>query len=149
MLLHDGFSSDLVVHWESVEKNPVIYPFWNSSFNETEMIVSWSYLRKLNFREELRTLRREWPSRSPKEKWQFLSDIPDVLLKIFGIRILSDCRVYWLSFLPSLLVLNYFGLSIYSLIYYARDGRFIFGTRCLCGIGIVSTVIFFEKKNRI
>lgn len=102
--------------------------------------VEWSFLRKLNIRAELRKLLREWPSRTPKQKWIFLSDIPDVLLKIFGIRILGDCRVYWLSFFPSLLVFNYFGLGFYSIIYYARDGRFVFGTRCLCGVGIVSTV---------
>lgn len=112
------------------------------------MSLEWSYLRKLNFLREYRTLCREWPNRSPKQKWKFMSDIPDVLLKIFGIRILGDCRVYWLSFFPSLLVLNYLGLAIYSIIYYAQDGRFIFGTRCLCGAGIVATVsVLQQKKN--
>lgn len=104
------------------------------------MSTEWSHLRKLNFINEFRLLRQGWPNRSPKEKWQFLCDIPDVLLKIFGIRILGDCRVYWLSFFSSFLVLNYFGLSIYTLIYYGNTGRFMFGTRCLCGVGIVSTV---------
>lgn len=104
------------------------------------MSIEWSHLRKLNLLNEFRAVRREWPNRTPKQKWKFLSDIPDVLLKIFGIRILGDCRVYWLSFFPSLLVINYFGLGIYSIIYYAQDGRFMFGTRCLCGLGIVSTV---------
>lgn len=112
------------------------------------MSIEWSYLRKLNFRTELRTLMREWPNRTPKQKWKFLSDIPDVLLQVFGIRILGDCCVYWLSFFPSILVFNYFGLAIYSIIYYALDGRFIFGTRCLCGVGIVSTasVLFVVSK---
>lgn len=113
------------------------------------MSTELSYLRKLNFRAELQTILREWSNRTPKQKWKFLSDIPDVLLKIFGIRILGDCHVYWLSFFPSLLVLNYIGLSIYTIIYYAKDGRFIFGTSCLCGAGIVSTAssFFFLKKE--
>lgn len=102
--------------------------------------IEWSFLKKLNFRKELQKLYRNWPNRTPKQKWKLLSDIPDLLLQIFGIRILGDCRVYWLSFFPSLLVLNYFCLAIYSLIYYANDGRFIFGTRCLCGVGIVAMV---------
>lgn len=113
------------------------------------MPVEWSYLRNLNLLYEFRVLRREWPNRTPKQKLKFLSDIPDVLLKIFGIRIFGDCRVYWLSFFPSFIVLNYFGLSIYTIIYYAQDGRFIFGTRCLCGIGIVSTVSCVHSKKNI
>lgn len=108
------------------------------------MSIEWSNLRRLNLLKEIRILRQGWSNRTPKQKWQFMCDVPDVLLKIFGIRILGDCRVYWLSFFPSLLVLNYFGLSIYTIIYYGRSGRFILGTRCLCGIGIVSTVNYLK-----
>lgn len=112
-----------------------------------KMSMEWSHLRKLNLVNKYRLLRQGWPNRSPKQKWQFLCDIPDVLLKIFGIRILGDCRVYWLSLFPSFLVFNYFGLGIYSLIYYGTRGRFLFGTRCLCGVGIVSTVMCFATTK--
>lgn len=94
----------------------------------------------LNIRQRFRTFREEWPNRTPKQKWQFLCDIPGVLLRIFGIRILQDCRVYWLSYFGSFLALNYFGLATYTLVYYAKQGRFIHGTICLCGAGIVCTV---------
>lgn len=102
-------------------------------------------ISKFNFqtfkvRERYETFVREWPDRTPKEKWQIMADIPGLLLQIFGIRILSDCRIYWLSFLGSFLALNYFGLSLYTIIYYTKAGRFVYGTRCLCGVGIVSTV---------
>lgn len=112
------------------------------------MSIEWSHLRRLNFFKEFQKLRQEWPNRSPKQKWKVLSDIPDVLLKIFGIRILGDCRVYWLSFFPSCLVVNYVGLAIYTLIYYGIDGRFIFGTPCLCGAGIVATVSILTKNRQ-
>lgn len=98
--------------------------------------------RNLNFLEKFQNVRKEWPHKSPKAKWMVLCDIPRVLLAIFGIRILEDCRVYWLSFFGSFLALNYFVLMVYTLIYFGIDGRFIYGTRCLCGFGIVSTVCF-------
>lgn len=96
--------------------------------------------RNLNFCEKFQILRKDWPHKTPKEKWTALCDIPKILLAIFGIRILEDCRVYWLSFFGSFLALNYFGLAFYTLIYYAKNGRFIYGTRCLCGVGIVASV---------
>lgn len=107
----------------------------------------------LNFLEKIKTVRREWPNKTPKQKWVVLCDIPRILLSIFGIRILEDCRVYWLSFFGSFLALNYFGLATYTLIYFGLDGRFIYGTRCLCGVGIVASVCFifllhFLKKKK-
>lgn len=104
------------------------------------MIIGGIDLQKVNLRERFETFRREWPDRTPKQKWQVLSDIPGTLLRIFGIRVLSDCRIYWLSCFGFFLVFNYSVLAIYTLIWYARAGRFIHGTRCLCGIGIVATV---------
>lgn len=98
--------------------------------------------QNFNIREKYLTFVREWPDRTPKQKWQVMSDIPGLLLQIFGIRILSDCRVFWLSYFGSFLAINYFGLATYSLIYYGRDGRFMYGTRCLCGVGIVASVSF-------
>lgn len=97
-------------------------------------------------REEIEAIRADWPNKSPKQKWQILCDIPDTLLRIFGIRILGDCRVYWLTFFGSFLAINYFSLAIYTLIYFARDGRFWQGTRCLCGVGIVAAVRFENTK---
>lgn len=93
-------------------------------------------------REIIRGLREDWPQKTPKQKWQVLCDIPDRLLAIFGIRVLQDCRVYWLSFFGSFLALNYFSLAIYTIVYFALDGRFWQGTRCLCGVGIVAAVDF-------
>lgn len=108
------------------------------------MLLSFSNIFKhLNICEKYRNLRKEWPHKTPKGKWMVLCDIPKTLLAIFGIRILEDCRVYWLSFFGSFLALNYFSLASYTLIYFARDGRFMHGTRCLCGVGIVATVCFF------
>lgn len=103
-------------------------------------------LQTFNVRERYKTFVREWPNRTPQQKWQIMADIPGILLQIFGIRILSDCRIYWLSFLGSFLALNYFGLSMYTIIYYAKSGRFMYGTRCLCGVGIVATVSFVSLE---
>lgn len=75
-----------------------------------------------------------------------MCDIPRILLSIFGIRILDDCRVYWLSFFGSFLAINYFVLMSYTIIYFANEGRFIHGTRCLCGVGIVSTSLTLYVK---
>lgn len=104
------------------------------------MLFAGFSLSDLNIRKKIQTLRREWPNKTPKQKWQVLCDIPRILLSIFGIRILDDCRVYWLSYFGSFLALNYFSLASYTLVYFAKQGRFIHGTQCLCGIGIVNAV---------
>lgn len=100
--------------------------------------------RQLNIRETVRNLRKDWPTKTPKEKWKVLCDIPRMLLGIFGIRILEDdCQVYWLSYFGSFLAIIYFSLAGYTLVYFARDGRFWIGTRCVCGVGIVASVSLF------
>lgn len=108
-------------------------------------------LNKLNLREKFRNLQKDWPHKTPKAKWMALCDIPRILLAIFGIRILEDCRVYWLSYFGSFLALNYFGLASYTIIFFALDGRFWHGTRCLCGVGIVASVcfIFINHSSRL
>lgn len=98
------------------------------------------WFKNLNLLERFRSLRKEWPHKTPKEKWQVLCDIPGILLKIFGIRILGDCRVYWLSYFGLFLALNYLCLATYTIIYFGIQGRLIHGTRCLCGVGIVCSV---------
>lgn len=103
------------------------------------MIFAGTDPQKVNLRERFETFRREWPDRTPKQKWQIMSDIPGKLLRILGIHVL-DCRIDWLSFFGFYLAFNYFGLAIYTVIWYARAGRFLYGTRCLCGIGIVASV---------
>lgn len=113
----------------------------HSIFKEMSFELLKNTFKNMNIREKFQNLQKEWPHKSPKEKWIVLCDIPRVLLAIFGIRILEDCRVYWLSFFGSFLALNYFVLVVYTLIYFGKDGRFIYGTRCLAGCGIVSTVI--------
>ncbi|XP_031632756.1 uncharacterized protein LOC116346703 [Contarinia nasturtii] len=103
--------------------------------------------KQLNFQETIRNLKKDWPTKTPKEKWKVLCDIPRILLGFFGIRILEeDCQVYWLSYFGSFLALNYFSLAGYTLIYFARAGKFWIGTRCVCGIGIVASSVTLYIK---
>lgn len=104
----------------------------------------WIKTEAFNIRERFRLFQRNWLLKTPKEKWQFLYNIPGTMFEMVGVRVFSDLKLNLYSQLGNLLVAYYGSLSIYTLYYYYNKNNLVNGLRCLCGFGIfisVSTIL--------
>lgn len=93
-----------------------------------------------DLKRRIHVFRLAWSKKAPKDKWLFLYNIPRTMFELVGVRVFSDLKVNWYSQLGNLLVLYYGSMTSYTLYYYHCKNQLMYGTRCLCGIGILISV---------
>lgn len=94
----------------------------------------------LNFLKEFRTLRQEWPKKTPNQKYRFIYNIARFSLDFTGLRVLSDLRIVPMTLFTGSLVMSWLGFAIYTIVYFASQGRFADGLPCTCLLGIMTSV---------
>lgn len=109
----------------------------------------WIDTGAFNIRERFRSFKRDWLLKTPKEKWQFLYNIPKIMFETVGVRVFSDLKLNLYSQLGNLLVAYYGSLSIYTLYYYYDKNQLVHGLRCLCGYGIFISVSTIDNSHKI
>lgn len=77
---------------------------------------------------------------TPKAKALLVVKACRFMCDSIGVRFLSDCRVFWLSYVPGLLTLLYLILATYTLIYYTYYDDFLRGIQATCVVGVAVPV---------
>lgn len=95
-----------------------------------------------DFRAKIRIFIENWHWKSPKQKFQILYNIPKIMFEWIGVRVLSDSHINYYSHFGNLLVFYYVSMTIHTLYYWNQKDQLLFGTRCLCGMGIMMAVIY-------
>lgn len=112
-------------------------------------VLSDENVSKLNLFAKFRHFIEEWQIKSPKEQFIMLYNIPKTLVELVGVRVFGNCHVNWYSYYPNCIAAYYVLMVTHTFYYFGVRGQFMTGTRCLCGVGIVVSVIlitfFFSK----
>lgn len=118
-------------------------------FNWTKRlkIDSMKYLTDSNtsyfdLRARIRTFVEQWHLKTPKEKFLLLYSIPKTMFEIVGVRVFGDCDLNIFSHFGNVLVGYYVSMVSYTIYYWSCRGQFVFGLRCLCGMGIMISVSY-------
>lgn len=98
-------------------------------------------------KEQIRLFRLNWSSKTPKEKWLFLYNLPKVMFEIVGVKVFTTNEVNWYSQLGNCLIIYYISMCSYTLYYYHCKHELVYGIRCLCGMGILISVSHFQSLN--
>lgn len=77
----------------------------------------------------------------PLKKQFVIQNVMESIMHLFGSRVLSDSRLCLLSYLGLLMIIYYFFFAFYTIYYYIGRNELMIGLKCLCGIGMVSSVI--------
>lgn len=116
-------------------------------------IVKMATRELLNFLKEFLTIKQDWPRKTPKQKYQFVYNIARFSLDLTGLRVLSDLRIVPMTFVTGAIVMSWAGLTMYTIVYFACQGRFADVLPCTCLLGIMTSVgidqcfLFFELQN--
>lgn len=97
---------------------------------------------KFNLFRRFYIILENWRMKSSKQKFQLLYNIPKTMFECVGVRVFSDMHLNWYSNLGHVMVFYYVSMTIHTLYYWGNKNQFIFGTRCLCGMGIMISVIY-------
>lgn len=98
---------------------------------------------KFNFRKRFHIILETWRLKPSKEKFQMLYNVPKTMFEWVGVRVFSDMHLNWYSNLGNVMVFYYVSMVTHTLYYWGKKNQFVFGTRCLCGMGIMISVILF------
>lgn len=97
-----------------------------------------------------------WHVKTAKQKWQTIMSVSVKMTESMGIRVFSDMKVYWYSYLCGSLMVMYVILVAYTLLYYFLRGEYLRGLDCTYTAGTVSLVRFksvskiaFSRNNKI
>lgn len=93
-----------------------------------------------DIRGKIRTISEQWRMKTPKEKFLMLYGIPRKMFEIVGVRVYGDCQLNLFSHFGNLLVVYYLSMVSYTIYYWTCKGQFVYGLRCLCGMGIMISV---------
>lgn len=106
---------------------------------QNHKIVKWlENLRLLKWR---RNLIEQWRQKSPKQKWLFIYNINDIMLRMLGIRILNDMKIYWFTCFCIVISLIHFPTSYYTIWIYYERGDILTGMQCTCSCGALIPVM--------
>lgn len=93
----------------------------------------------------IKEFREKYNEKSPKQKWQFIFDIVDILQSSIGLRVLNDLKVYWLSGLCGLCGADCFLTIFYTVFYYFKKNKFFVGLESTCLMGPAIAVVIFPN----
>lgn len=99
---------------------------------------------KFDFRRRFRILLERWDSLPSRKKFLTLYNIPKTMFEMVGVRVYGDCNLNWYSNLGNFMIVYYVSMVAHTIYYFGRKGQLLFGTRCLCGMGIMISVIFLH-----
>lgn len=77
---------------------------------------------------------------TPKAKALLVIDACRRLCDVAGVRFLSDLKVFWLSYVPAIMVFIYVVLAIYTVIYNTYHDNFSNGLKATCVVGVAIPV---------
>lgn len=83
---------------------------------------------------------KEWPMKTPKQKWQFIHKCGDLVANSIGVTVFTSMDIYWYSFLPEVTVFLYFITASYTVWFYFKQDEYLRGLQVTCGVGIVIAV---------
>lgn len=89
----------------------------------------------------LKKFQTKWSQMSPLKKQLFIENNSSNFLRLFGIEFLESFRVYWLSYLPALMIIYYFSFAAYTIYYYIGQNDVMNGLKCLGATGIITSVM--------
>lgn len=122
----------------------------NKSVENFKMkVLNDSDSRFFNLRAKIRILLEQWRLKSSKEKFLILYGIPKWMFEIVGVRVYGDCRLNLFSQFGNVLVAYYVSMVSHTIYYWSCKGQFVYGLRCLCGMGIMISVSIVWKFANI
>lgn len=81
----------------------------------------------------LRTIRQDWITKTPYQKWCYLYSIGKAALKIIGIPLFEDDqKLYWYSRFPFVYITIHAALGVYTMYFYIGRGEFMQFLPCTC-----------------
>lgn len=86
------------------------------------------------------SFKEEWRLKSPKQKWSFVHNIAAKCSEIIGIRLFTDAKVTWLSFISLGIGIFYFPGISYTIWNSYNKGEFLLGMQCTCTLGMAVMV---------
>lgn len=86
-----------------------------------------------------------WRTKSPSEKWIAICGINRLFCELIGIRIFSDMKNYWYTFMSGVCFLVYLSLTFYTIQYYLFRREFVRVIECIYLIGPIVGVCYFGK----
>lgn len=90
--------------------------------------------------ERFKEFREKWSLRSPLDKHKFLYDFTSSFVEKIGLRFMSDCRVFWSSYILAVVILSYLFFTFYTLYYYQSQNDFVSGLNPISAIGNATAV---------
>lgn len=90
--------------------------------------------------EKYKSFKERWLSKTPKEKWSFCHKIGDFALRLIGVRVFSDNKIYFWSYSNLILLASYVSLAMYSIFICIMEDKFEECFKCLCISGQMSSV---------
>lgn len=84
--------------------------------------------------------RENWSKRSPRNKHKVLYDFTAFIVKGMSVRLLSDCRVVWSSYIMGVMSQYYLLFTFYTFYYYQSQNDLVSGLKPIALIGVVTAV---------
>lgn len=100
-------------------------------------------ITKMSLLAKIRQFVDEWQIKASKEKFLILYNLPKSMFQMVGVRVFGDCKLDWYCHLGNCMIAYYVSMVLHTLYYFGTKGQFMMGMRCLCGMGIMVSVIFF------
>lgn len=95
----------------------------------------------MNFiQEKYKSIKKKWLNKTPKEKWSFCHKIGDFSLRVVGVHVFSDNKIYFWSYSSTVIVITYVILSTYTIIVSYMENDFKECFKCLCVSGVMASV---------
>lgn len=90
--------------------------------------------------EKYQSIREKWFKKTPNEKWKFVFNIVNYSLRLIGVNICTDTKIYWLSYTSYSVVVNYMILAAYTVYIYAVEDNILECITCFCVAGVMLAV---------
>lgn len=107
-------------------------------------------LNKLKLLKQFKQFQREWTKKSPKQKWQVVFNFGAKSFELCGVRVYTDMKVHWYSYLLVLAALIYVIMVSYTIWFFFKQGEYFKGLECTYTVGIVTSVCisyFFDTDS--
>lgn len=95
---------------------------------------------KLKLVTQFKRFRKEWTEKSPKQKLQVVFNFGAKMFELCGVRVYTDMKVHWYSYLGALASVIYVILVSYTIWFFFKQGEYFKGLECTYTVGIVASV---------
>lgn len=94
----------------------------------------------LNWLKNLKNCMENFHQKTPKKKWEIILNVGSKMFSLFGIRVFTDMKNKWYSYIGVLMIFDYIFLISYTLWYNFKKSEYLKGFECTYTAGTVVLV---------